>query len=172
MKCRHCQHQNPRGSSFCLECRARLRFTCASCSTDLPAASKFCSQCGTAVGVSGAGQPRLTWPDRYTPKHDPERITHDHIVDLSRLLDSNSRAALGQLTTTTQRLLAALAAFTETPTADSDTLSSPLWDLAEDLSIALTISVDNSPSTAVNRTEFSVTGTTRPVCTFGDCCPQ
>jgi hypothetical protein len=43
-----CQHENPAGSSFCLECGARLRLTCGSCGADLPAGSKFCNRCGTA----------------------------------------------------------------------------------------------------------------------------
>jgi double zinc ribbon protein len=74
MQCPRCQHENPTGSSFCLECGARLGLTCASCGTDLPVGSKFCNKCGTAVGSPAAGQPRFTSPDSYTPKHLAEKI--------------------------------------------------------------------------------------------------
>jgi class 3 adenylate cyclase/tetratricopeptide (TPR) repeat protein len=74
MKCPRCQHENPTGSSFCLECGARLGHTCGSCGTDLPAGSKFCNKCGTAVSSPAAGQSRFTSPETYTPKHLAEKI--------------------------------------------------------------------------------------------------
>src|SRR5215470_16016282 len=74
MKCPRCQHENPAGSSFCLECGARLELTCTSCGTDLPAGSKFCNKCGTAVSVPAAGPPRFASPETYTPKHLAEKI--------------------------------------------------------------------------------------------------
>ena len=58
------------------------------------------------------------------------------MLDLSRLLDSNSRAALGQLTTTAQELVSHLARFRETRVVDNGALVLTLWDLAEDLSIS------------------------------------
>src|SRR5262245_22305735 len=69
MNCPKCQHENPTGSSFCLECGARLGLTCASCGTDLPAGSKFCNKCGTAVSGPTADQARFASPEAYTPKH-------------------------------------------------------------------------------------------------------
>src|SRR5262245_41587677 len=74
MRCPRCQHENPPGSSFCLECGARLGHTCGSCGTDLLAGSKFCNKCGTAVSSPTAGQPRFTSPETYTPKHLAEKI--------------------------------------------------------------------------------------------------
>src|SRR4029453_13064340 len=74
MKCPRCQHENPTGSSFCLECGARLGLTCGSCGTDLPAGSKFCNKCGQAVGSPAAGEPRFASPEAYTPKHLAEKI--------------------------------------------------------------------------------------------------
>jgi class 3 adenylate cyclase len=74
MKCPRCQHENPPGSSFCLECGARLGLTCGSCGTDLPAGSKFCNKCGTAVSSPSSGQPRFASPESYTPKHLAEKI--------------------------------------------------------------------------------------------------
>ena len=74
MKCPGCQHENPTGSSFCLECGARLGLTCGSCGTDLPAGSKFCNKCGTAVGSPPVDQPRFASPESYTPKHLAEKI--------------------------------------------------------------------------------------------------
>src|SRR4030095_9414419 len=74
MKCPRCQHENPRGSSFCLECGARLGLTCGSCGTDLPQGSKFCNKCGTAVSSATAGQPHFPPPDPSPPKHLAEKI--------------------------------------------------------------------------------------------------
>ena len=74
MKCPRCQHENPAGSSFCLDCGARLSLTCASCGTDLPGGSKFCNKCGTAVSSPTSDQSRFTSPESYTPKHLAERI--------------------------------------------------------------------------------------------------
>jgi len=74
VKCPGCQHENPTGSSFCLECGARLGLTCASCGADLPARSKFCNKCGTPVATEPAIQPRFTSPESYTPKHLAEKI--------------------------------------------------------------------------------------------------
>src|SRR5262245_58422307 len=74
MRCPRCQHESPAGSSFCLECGARLGCTCGSCGTDLPAGSKFCNRCGTAVSSSTAVQPRFSSPETYTPKHLAEKI--------------------------------------------------------------------------------------------------
>src|SRR5438094_6523779 len=58
------------------------------------------------------------------------------MLDLSRLLDSNSRAACGQLTTTAQERLFHLARFRKTRVVDNGALALTLWDLAEDLSIS------------------------------------
>src|SRR5262252_10260394 len=74
MKCPRYRHENPAGSSFCLECGARLHLVCVSCGTDLPAGSKFCNKCGMAVSGPTAGQPRVASPESYTPKHLAERI--------------------------------------------------------------------------------------------------
>ena len=74
MQCPRCQHENPTGSSFCLECGSRLSLTCGSCGTDLPAGSKFCNKCGTAVSSPSTGQPRFASPESYTPKHLAEKI--------------------------------------------------------------------------------------------------
>ena len=74
MRCPRCQNESPAGSSFCLECGARLGLTCTSCGMDLPAGSKFCNKCGTAVSSPAAVQPRFTSPESYTPKHLAEKI--------------------------------------------------------------------------------------------------
>jgi class 3 adenylate cyclase len=74
MKCPRCQHENPPGSSFCLECGARLAQACASCGAELPAGSKFCNKCGTPVATEAPTQPRFASPDSYTPRHLAEKI--------------------------------------------------------------------------------------------------
>ena len=74
MVCARCGHENPSGSSFCLECGARQALACASCGTELPAGSKFCNKCGTRVGAPASPQPRFAAPESYTPKHLADKI--------------------------------------------------------------------------------------------------
>jgi class 3 adenylate cyclase/tetratricopeptide (TPR) repeat protein len=74
MKCPRCQNENPPGSSFCLECGARLALACASCGAELPAGSKFCNKCGTPVATEAPTQSRFASPESYTPKHLAEKI--------------------------------------------------------------------------------------------------
>jgi len=74
MKCPRCQHENPPGSAFCLECGGRLASACASCGAELPAGSKFCNKCGTPVATEAPTQPRFASPEAYTPKHLAEKI--------------------------------------------------------------------------------------------------
>ena len=83
------------------------------------------------------------------------------MLDLSRLLDSNSRAALGQLIATAQGLVSHLARFRETGVVDDEPLPRAFWDLAEDLSI----------SAGDLRKQLAVKdgASTQPACRFGDC---
>jgi len=74
VKCSQCQHENPPGSVFCLECGGRLAPVCASCGAELPAGSKFCNKCGTSVATEALTQPRFASPETYTPKHLAEKI--------------------------------------------------------------------------------------------------
>jgi class 3 adenylate cyclase len=74
MKCPRCQHENPPGSVFCLECGGHLAPACASCGAELPARAKFCNKCGTAVPTGVAMRPRFASPEAYTPKHLAEKI--------------------------------------------------------------------------------------------------
>ena len=74
MLCPQCRHENPPGSSFCLECGGRLGLKCGSCGTDLPTESKFCNKCGTAVSSPGVVQSRFASPNTYTPRHLAEKI--------------------------------------------------------------------------------------------------
>jgi class 3 adenylate cyclase len=74
MKCPRCQHENPPGSAFCLECGGRLAPACASCGAELPAGAKFCNKCGTPVATQAPTQERFASPETYTPKHLAEKI--------------------------------------------------------------------------------------------------
>src|SRR5262245_6103247 len=74
MKCHRCGHVNPVGSSFCLECGARLSLTCTACGAELPAGSKFCNKCGTPAADAATRQPRFASPGSYTPPHLAEKI--------------------------------------------------------------------------------------------------
>jgi class 3 adenylate cyclase len=76
MQCRRCQHENPSGSKFCLECGDSFGLKCPSCSADLPGGAKFCNECGRPVrlGSAAAVSDRFGSPDSYTPKHLAEKI--------------------------------------------------------------------------------------------------
>jgi class 3 adenylate cyclase/tetratricopeptide (TPR) repeat protein len=49
MLCPSCQHENPPGAKFCLECGSPFSVACPGCDTPLPAAAKFCIECGTRI---------------------------------------------------------------------------------------------------------------------------
>ena len=49
MKCPQCQHENPSGAKFCMECGAKLENICPECGTKLPPESKFCMECGSKI---------------------------------------------------------------------------------------------------------------------------
>jgi len=58
MQCPQCQHQNPDGSKFCLECGPAFGARCAQCAAELPARATFCNECGaeiTGLGAKGLG---------------------------------------------------------------------------------------------------------------------
>ena len=88
MTCPQCQHENPPGAKFCLECGARLNLTCATCGVPLPPNAKFCLECGASIVGSrqtgvGSSPPSLTAnsptpnslsPRAYTPKHLADKI--------------------------------------------------------------------------------------------------
>jgi class 3 adenylate cyclase/tetratricopeptide (TPR) repeat protein len=75
MRCSRCQHDNPPGSKFCLECGARLTLRYPSCDATLPGGAKFCNECGSPVaGSAPTAAPRFGSPDSYTPRHLAEKI--------------------------------------------------------------------------------------------------
>lgn len=51
MKCQHCGHEVPEGSSFCNHCGYRMSttVTCSYCHKTMPASSVFCPHCGKAI---------------------------------------------------------------------------------------------------------------------------
>jgi class 3 adenylate cyclase/tetratricopeptide (TPR) repeat protein len=59
MQCPRCQHDNPSGAKFCLECGTALARRCPHCQGELPSSAKFCLECGAALGEEPAAyQPR------------------------------------------------------------------------------------------------------------------
>ncbi len=62
MKCAQCQHENPSGAKFCMECGAKLENVCPECGAKLPPEAKFCMECGAKIAESapkGVAVPRL-----------------------------------------------------------------------------------------------------------------
>ncbi len=75
MRCSSCQHDNPDGSKFCLQCGAGLGVRCGSCGVELPTGARFCNQCGAPVQAKvTAPVARERSPRDYTPKHLAEKI--------------------------------------------------------------------------------------------------
>jgi class 3 adenylate cyclase/predicted ATPase len=74
MRCAQCQHDNPTGAKFCLECGTRFALSCNKCGTKLPTGAKFCLECGQAVGSQPTVESRFASPVSYTPKHLAEKI--------------------------------------------------------------------------------------------------
>jgi len=54
MKCSKCQHDNPDGAKFCMECGAKLDNVCPKCGAKLPPEAKFCMECGAKLGESAS----------------------------------------------------------------------------------------------------------------------
>src|SRR5262249_3628050 len=73
VNCPSCNHSNPGGSRFCLECGSSFVLRCAHCSTELPPSAKFCNTCGQPIARGGPASARPD-PRSYTPKHLAEKI--------------------------------------------------------------------------------------------------
>ncbi|MFC1863056.1 adenylate/guanylate cyclase domain-containing protein [Thermodesulfobacteriota bacterium] len=75
MKCPKCQHENPEGSKFCIECGGKIEFECPHCSHALPAGAKFCNECGHDLKASKQPPPiDFDHPQSYTPKFLADKI--------------------------------------------------------------------------------------------------
>jgi class 3 adenylate cyclase len=74
MRCAQCQHDNPTGAKFCLECGTRFALCCTKCGTELPPGAKFCLECGEATRARPSVDSHFASPDVYTPKHLAEKI--------------------------------------------------------------------------------------------------
>ncbi len=60
MQCRQCQHDNPSGAKFCLDCGTVLVRRCSHCQADLALGANFCGACGAALGgAATAAEPRV-----------------------------------------------------------------------------------------------------------------
>jgi class 3 adenylate cyclase len=75
VRCSTCQHDNPDGSKFCLQCGAGLGVRCGGCGVELPSGARFCNQCGARLAAApAAAAARVRSPRDYTPKHLAEKI--------------------------------------------------------------------------------------------------
>ena len=72
MKCPQCQHENPSGAKFCVECASPITQRCPACSTEAPPAAKFCPEC--AAPLTAKSQAAAPVPLSYTPKHLADKI--------------------------------------------------------------------------------------------------
>ena len=74
MHCPRCDHENPEGSRFCLQCGAGLGLSCAACGGALPAGARFCNQCGASTDAGASPDSVERSPIEYTPKHLADKI--------------------------------------------------------------------------------------------------
>ncbi len=75
MRCSKCQHENPEGSRFCLECGGKIKLKCPECARDLPNGTKFCNGCGYDLRKPPSPHPiDVNQPHSYTPKHLADKI--------------------------------------------------------------------------------------------------
>ena len=76
MRCAQCQHDNPTGAKFCLECGTRFALSCTKCGTELPAGAKFCLECGQAVEAQAAHSIALCVTDCLHAKAPRRKDSH------------------------------------------------------------------------------------------------
>jgi len=81
MKCPKCQHENPEGLKFCVECGNKLEIICSNCGFGNAPSFKFCGECGHNLTVPSEPTPKdLSFDEkidkiqRYLPKGLTEKI--------------------------------------------------------------------------------------------------
>ena len=72
MQCPKCQHENPPGAKFCVECASPIARRCPACGTETPPTAKFCPEC--AASLTAKSQAATPDPRAYTPRHLAEKI--------------------------------------------------------------------------------------------------
>lgn len=81
MKCPKCQHENPEGLKFCVECGNKLEIICSNCGFGNAPSFKFCGECGQNLILPSEPTPKdLSFDEkidkiqRYLPKGLTEKI--------------------------------------------------------------------------------------------------
>ena len=81
MKCPKCQHENPEGLKFCVECGNKLEMICSNCGFGNAPGFKFCGECGQNLTLPSEPPPKglsfdekLDKIQRYLPKGLTEKI--------------------------------------------------------------------------------------------------
>jgi uncharacterized membrane protein YvbJ len=76
VRCSKCQHDNPKGAMFCVECGRKLEIKCQNCGKENLPTHKFCSECGNnfSESVKPSKALELDNPQRYIPKHLADKI--------------------------------------------------------------------------------------------------
>ena len=72
MRCPRCQHENPPGAKFCVECASPVARDCPACGTEAPPTATFCPECATPL----TARPQVPAPEprAHTPRHLADRI--------------------------------------------------------------------------------------------------
>lgn len=60
MQCPQCQHDNPLGAEFCVECASSIERRCPGCGTEAAPTAKFCPECAAPPTVKSPAVGRAT----------------------------------------------------------------------------------------------------------------
>lgn len=72
MQCTKCQHENPPGAKFCVECASPVSRRCPACDTEAPPAAKFCPECAAPLTTKSSAATLDRRVD--TAQHPAEKI--------------------------------------------------------------------------------------------------
>ena len=72
MRCQVCQHENPPGAKFCVECARPLARRCPACGSEAPSTARFCPEC--AAPLTARSQVASTASHAFPPKHLADKI--------------------------------------------------------------------------------------------------
>ena len=67
MKCSQCQHENPPGAKFCVECASPIVRRCPACGTEAPPTGKFCPECAAPLSAEPQAAPKGVAPTPPAP---------------------------------------------------------------------------------------------------------
>src|SRR5262245_4657970 len=81
LHCWACQHENPPGAKFCVECANPMGRRCGACGAEVPSTAKFCPEC--AAPLTATSPPTASAAGHSsTPAAPPEAGERRHLTAL------------------------------------------------------------------------------------------